>query len=240
VTSDPQSDSKQRRDGAPAPDGAGRGNPRTELWARFMTGRPARKVSRHYSRFVGLMKFALPLIALALAGLVAIWPQLQETGDAPALEPEVAQQSSTEMISPRYFGTDEADRPYSIIGRSARQLGDTGEIIELTEPEAEITLEDGAWMILLADFGRLNQVDSEIYLRGSVNVFRDDGYEFLTDEAFIDLDTRNAWGDMPVEGQGPGAQVVAQGFRIENGGTTVVFTGESRMLLRPGGGETAP
>ena len=40
-------------------------------------------------------------------------------------------------------------------------------------------------------------------LDGGVNIFSDEGYEFRTERAEIDIDANTAWGDQPIEGQGP-------------------------------------
>ena len=42
-----------------------------------------------------------------------------------------------------------------------------------------------------------------------------------------------AEGDDPITGQGPFGTVAAQGFRILDRGDTIIFTGHTRMLIRP-------
>jgi len=43
----------------------------------------------------------------------------------------------------------------------------------------------------------------------------------------------SAEGDDPIEGHGPFGTIVAEGFRIENQGEVIVFTGKARLLLEP-------
>jgi lipopolysaccharide export system protein LptC len=61
---------------------------------------------------------------------------------------------------------------------------------------------------------------------------QDQGYEFHTTKARIDLDARTAAGDAPVNGRGPQGEIQAEGFEILDGGTRVVFHGRSRALFQ--------
>ncbi len=190
--------------------------------------RPAGR-GRGYTRFVNILKVVLPLLALALTAIVVIWPELQ---DRAADRATVADADPGRMMSPRLSGVDAHDRPYSIVGTSARQSDAGGDIVVFDNLEAELTMEDGTWLAVLSDHGMVDNVRSVIELSGDVNLFRDDGYTFYTDNVNIDLEERTAWGDDPVQAHGPAGEVAAQGFRIDNDSGVVVFTGRSELLLR--------
>jgi lipopolysaccharide export system protein LptC len=199
---------------------------------RYARPRRARPVGRAYSRFVAVMKWLLPALALGLAGLVVLWPELEEApiptrSAMPSQELEAGQ-----MANPRFAGVDDRNRPYSVTGNSASTHPDREGIVVIDGPEAEITLESGAWLALMAERGLLDNEEGHVRLEGSVSLFRDDGFTFASDEMEIDLRSRRAWGDEPVSAHGPSAEIAATGFRIEEGGRTVAFTGPTRLVMR--------
>ena len=213
------------------------GRPRDRL-ERFAPRLRPRRINQTYSRLVGLLKVTLPAVALVIVALVVFWPKLQ-TEPEPVIDQTAAVQAvqnTGSMTRPRFFSTDGSSRPYSIIADRAEQASENA-VIHLTRPEAEMTLEDGTWLALIADQGRYDQQGGQIFLRGSVNLFRDDGTEFLTNTAHIDLTAGNAWGDEPVAGHGPFGELIADGFRIDDTAGVIVFTGHSRLLLRDDEGE---
>lgn len=195
--------------------------------------RRVRGAGRAYSRFVSIMKWLLPGLAIALAGLVVAWPEIEE---APIPQrSDVAPRDELEdgqMASPRFAGIDDRNRPYSVTGASAFTHPEREEIVVIERPEAEITLETGAWLALIAERGLLDNEEGHIRLEGTVSLFRDDGFTFASDEMEIDLRDRRAWGDAPVLAHGPSAEIEAAGFRIEEGGGRVAFTGPSRLVIR--------
>ena len=113
-----------------------------------------------YTRFVTVMKIALPMLAAGLVVLLAVWSQfnLQETRFTLGVT-EVApdQIESLNMVNARFDGIDEKNRPYSVTAELVTQAGESADTIELTGPKADITLESGAWIALTADSGAFSR-----------------------------------------------------------------------------------
>ena len=103
----------------------------------------------------------------------------------------------------------------------------------MDDPDGEITLEDGTWLAVRAGHGRLEQAAQMLTLSDNVEIFRDDGTLVETDEVVVDLEAEEAWGDQPIRVLAPGLEVVAQGFRVDNAGETIVFVGRTSLVLRP-------
>ena len=207
--------------------------------ARFAPSQRRSDPGRAYTVFVGSMKAILPAVALTIIGLVVFWPKIQPEPEPIIDETEAAAiEHSGSMARPRFFSTDDESRPYSIIANEAEQSRD-GSVIDLQRPEAELTLKDGTWLALIADRGWFDQAQENVRFLGRVNLFRDDGVEFVTEEAFVDLSSGNAWGDVPIAGHGPFGELIADGFRIDDNNSVVVFTGRSRLLLRQRGEESS-
>lgn len=213
------------------------GERRARSWDRLAPRRAIGKASRGYSRFVTSMKFALPVLAVAVIGLVAFWPSPDRpVSDAP-LPDSVGGSETGQMISPRIAGVDAHNRPYSIVGVSAQQRLSGGERVVFNGPQAEMTLSNGAWLALMANQGEIDRDRSELVLSGAVSLFRDDGYAFVTEEVHVDLERTLAWGNSPVEAYGPAGQVEADGFRLDGERNIIVFLGNSRLVLRDGSDE---
>ncbi len=193
--------------------------------------------SRAYSRFVSLMKFLLPVVALLLIALVVAWPHIN-TGDlgfrlgVTVLKLTGADDPS--MINPRYVGTDSDNQPFSITADLARNVSQSGSKVTLVMPKADITLEDGTWLVLTANDGVFARAEKKLNLAGSVNLYHDSGYEFRTDRAIIDLTAGIAESNDPVHGQGPFGQLQSSGFRMVNKGKVIYFLGKSKLTLYPG------
>jgi lipopolysaccharide export system protein LptC len=68
-----------------------------------------------------------------------------------------------------------------------------------------------------------------------VRVNQDRGFEFNSDEVHYLVNAGEGWGDRPVVAQGPFGVIAADGFRLFEGGKTVVFTGPARARIASGG-----
>ena len=190
-----------------------------------------------YSSFVGVMKLALPLMATALVLLLVAWPQLISDDGRFGLSLSRIGAEQTEnlsMLNARFEGRDELNRPFSITADTATQASGDADLVDLEAPKADLTLEDGTWLALTARVGRYRPKRETLDLNGNVSLFHDQGFEFATEAASIDLGEGSAAGSAPVRGQGPAGELEAEGFRIFDHGERIVFTGKSRLLLYSG------
>ncbi|MDP4797014.1 MAG: LPS export ABC transporter periplasmic protein LptC, partial [Rhodospirillales bacterium] len=116
----------------------------------------------------------------------------------------------------------------------------TGNVVELDSPKADILLEDNTWLVLTAKRGIFGREAEALDLVGSVVLYHDSGYEFLTEKAKIDLKKSIAEGDQPIRGQGPFGNLQAEGFRLVDKGKKIYFTGKSKLTIYPGAGQRNP
>ena len=196
----------------------------------------ARKASSRYSRFVFLMRYILPAVALALVVLVIAWSQMEGGKSRFRLNfASVAPQDSNTlaMVKPRFTGIDSTERPFTVTANAASQAAVGSSLVDLDNPVADVTLKDGTWIALRSTEGTYNQKTSELELRGEVDLFHDQGYEFQTSSAFINLQDGKAYGKAPVHGQGPFGVLKSEGFQVAEHGKVVFFTGRAVLLLYP-------
>ncbi len=192
------------------------------------------------SRYVGVLKFLLPVLAAVLVGLIAFWPQLQErTGEFRLRFETLGSQEAdvVQMINPRFLGVDVADRRYTITAGRATQVEEGR--INLENPKGDMALENGSWVVLSANTGAYYRDRRILDLAGSVNLYHDAGYEFSTEQASIDLGKGTAAGDVATTGQGPIGHIQSDGFRVFDRGERVLFTGKARLVLYDGKGRAS-
>ena len=198
-------------------------------------------VNRHhastYSRFVNWMKLFLPFLAVLIIIMVAIWPHLKVKNNRFQIEFSSLKMGASEdpsMVNPRYIGTDNNSQTYSVTADLAKNLLQGDSAVDLEMPKADITMEDGSWVVLTADTGIYGRRAKTLDLAGAVNMFHDSGYEFRTAKAHIDLTKGIVFGTEPVQGQGPFGNLNAEGFRLIKSSQTIYFTGKSKLIFYPG------
>ncbi len=192
------------------------------------------QVVQHTATVNTMKSIVLVGIVLSLAVLI-IWPFF-ETDDRflqlGISDVEVVEQDAPpELVRPRLYGIDANGQPYTITANTAEQK-QGGEVL-LKAVDADITLDSGAWMSVTAKLGTYWQKKREMDLEGDVVLVLDNGYEFETDTAFMDLKMREARGDDDIDGQGPLGTLRSNSFFVENGGELFVFTGDVHVVSYP-------
>ena len=205
--------------------------PRSETSAaavRLRAGRSAQAV------LIGVLKTLLPSFAIGMVLLIFAWPQINVESERFGLgvsELAADYTDSLSLLNARFDGVDEEGRPFSLSADEASQPSSVNEVVDLSLPKGDITLNDGTWLALTARTGKYDRQGNMLDLKGAVSLFHDQGFELQTETAAVDLEAGRAEGRDPVKGQGPFGQLLADGFRVEDRGDTIVFTGRSRMIL---------
>jgi len=189
-----------------------------------------------YSFFVVLMKVLLPAMAAALVLLLVVWPQLSPIDNhfrVGISKISLDQAESLNMLNPRYDGRDNKNQPFSVTADLASQESGASKVVDLDLPKADLTMEDGTWLVITANSGRYDREAEMVELVDDVVFYHDEGFEVQTGFARIDLKAGSAEGDQAVYGQGPLGSIQSEGFRIESRGQRIFFTGKSRMIVYP-------
>lgn len=203
----------------------------------FQDIRTTRRLNPLYSQMVLLTKFVLPIAALMLVLVVAAWPYLQKEsigGIIFATGGALGERFAPAMVNPRYTGVDKDNRPFAVTADLAHNVVKDASIVDLEMPKADITTEDGSWIVLAADTGVYNKKEKFLDLEGAVNVFHDLGYELNTRKLRVNIEDRTVESILPVQGQGPVGDIASEGFRLNNVTRVILFSGKARLLLYPG------
>jgi lipopolysaccharide export system protein LptC len=187
-----------------------------------------------YSLFVLAMKVLLPALATAMVLLVIAWPQISPNEDRFRIgisSISLEEAESLSMLNPRFDGIDERNRPYSVTADLAVQDKRNDDLVDLELPKADMSMDDGTWVAVMAKSGRYDRKAETVDLTGDVVMFHDEGFEVKTDYARVDLNSGVAEGDHPVQAQGPGGSLESEGFRVEDRGERIFFTGKAHMVM---------
>ncbi len=190
-----------------------------------------------YSRFVLTTKLLLPAVAVLLVVLVVLWPHLNSSDRKFRMGFTTSKLDGAEgssMINPRFFGTDEKGRPFSITADVAHNPLAGESKVTLERPKADIALKDGTWLAVSAQSGIYDRDPNTLELKGGVTLFHDSGYEFKTETITVNMNEASATGRQPVSGHGPFGEVSAEGLVVKDKGMVLHFTGKARLLIRSG------
>ena len=189
-----------------------------------------------YSRFVALMKRALPIAAGALIAAVIAYSLVPRQSDKLSLATQSIGtiEGDLAMLKPRLTGTDRRGHPFLITADSARQEGANIHRATLKNVEADLTLDKGRWLNATAVQGFVDMDRNWLALTGGIAVFSDDGYELHTARADVDLKQGLFKGPVEVTGQGPAGTLRADTFEVDRQTSQLVLSGHVRMTINPG------
>ncbi len=191
---------------------------------------------RSYSRFVALMRIALPATAGAIVILVIAWPHIGEKSKNFQLgfsSIKIEDAGGQHLINPRFSSTDSKQQPFNLTAKIATQQKSDPNLVDLTLPKADLTSNAGTWIALSAKSGLYNREAETLKLQGSVNLFHDSGYELSTTAINLNLAEGTAEGDVPITGHGPSGTIKGTGFKIVGRGKKMIFTGKSKLIIYP-------
>lgn len=175
--------------------------------------------TERYSRFVMIMKRALPLAAAALVAAVLVYA-LQPRQERSARVAMTFQRlgivnDDLAMLKPRLTGMDDEGDPYLVTADEAIQDKSDSKRATLRNVQGDVTLKDGTWITTTAPQGLLDAKSGHLMLTGPIAVYSDSGYEIHTAEAYVDMRTGSVVGNKSVNGQGPFGIFRADRFRLE-------------------------
>lgn len=191
--------------------------------------------TRRYSRFVDVMKVALPLLAVGLLMLMIAWSILNETPLDMTWKSEMTKvvAGRIEMTAPQLTFTDEEGRDVFVEAKLATQEKGKSDQWTLDTIHARMTPLEGEGYSLLADSGQLDSEQQLLDLSGNVKVESSSGYTFKAKSAHVDLNAGRVTSEEPVEAQGGATRVVANRFEMWDRGDRFRFEGDVHFTSEP-------
>ena len=177
-------------------------------------------------------KRMLPVFALLLLALVALWPDLASEFDSRISLRHGGLSADTQagkLLNIRYHGVDSRDRPYTVTAVQAVQTGP--ERINLVQPKGDVVGENGSWTYVESNEGVYIQHAGLLDLSGDVVLYRDNGVTMRTQSVAMDLKAGAASGNEATHAEGPFGTLDSQGFALVDKGNIIQFDGKSRLFL---------
>ena len=188
-----------------------------------------------YSRFVTVMKRALPITAAALIAVVVVFSLLPRQSDKIQLAYERMGKIDNDlaMLKPRLTGSDRKGNPFVVTADAAIQDPHNVRRATLKKVMADLTIEKDRWLNATATQGAVDMDKQFLTLTGGIAIFSDDGYELHTANANVDLHKGTFKGPGVVTGQGPAGTLRADSFELDRNTSQLVLVGHVHMTIVP-------
>jgi lipopolysaccharide export system protein LptC len=197
---------------------------------------PQRRRRKPRGRLIDVLRWLLPAVALALIGLVVLWPQIMG-GPSGLIVPifnlgDSDQTTLLRMDGPRYVGQTNRGEPYELTAHSASLDPLAPNLIHLDQLAADLARVDGD-VRLTAMNGTYDRDAENVLLDGGIEVHTSSGYRFATPSAKVILEDGRVIGWQPIQGAGPAGALSADRFEIRDGGDVLHFNGHVKVTLLP-------
>jgi lipopolysaccharide export system protein LptC len=185
-----------------------------------------------YTRFVGIMKRALPIVAGMLVAAVLAYSFIPRQPDRVTMTYDYMAKVDNDlaMIKPRLTGSDAKGNPFVITADKAVQDRRNTRRARLKNVEADMT-DQQRWITATAATGLFDMNAGTLALDGGISVYSDSGYEMHTAKGNIDLKKGVFHGPVEVHGQGPLGTFRADRFQIDRTTRQMLLTGNVQMTL---------
>jgi lipopolysaccharide export system protein LptC len=186
-----------------------------------------------YTRFVAVMKRALPTAAFAI--IAAVMASFLVARQPAKLSMTYARldaiKNDLTMIKPHLSGTDAKGHPFVITADTAIQDIKNPKRARLKKIEADLTLDGEGWINTDAANGVVDMKAGKLALSGGIDVYSDSGYAFHSATAMLDLDKWIIWGNSTVTGQGPMGTMRADRFHYDRDAHQLTLDGHVHMTI---------
>ena len=200
-----------------------------------------RAAVRH-SRWVRLLRFGLPSIAMFLCA-VFVWVVVHDPRTSLGPQLDVASIGLTgatiTMQSPRLTGFDKEQRPYEVTAVRAEQSLVEPSKIDLTDMNARMAMRNKGWTTLAALEGHLDSERKLLGLKGAVKLENELGDNARLKSAMADFGAGTVHSDEPVEINVGRNTLTAEKMEILENGDRAIFEGKVVMIMRPENQPTA-
>ena len=207
-----------------------------ERLTSFSERRPSRlrTVGAGYTMFVRIIRFALPVVALILIGVVAAqlsFNQNDQQKITQVPETEKAKAGESEITAAKYESRDAQGRKYSLTADQAARVIDQTEAVSLTRPAGLIELGDDQTLQATAVSGLFDNAAQKLSLSGGVSLNYAEYYQLSVPELHVDLQDHSATGIGAVTMTAPEATITATGLSTSAQGDIVTLTGPIKGRL---------
>lgn len=189
-------------------------------------------MSLDYSFYINTLKKVLFIISFVLLVLMFLNKTVQKFTEITSKDNYNTDQEEQIVIEPKFIGLDKNKKPFTIRAEKAKKTRSNENLYRLEMPSGEIKDNSGNTIFLKSSKGEFNQNSQEIFLFKNVELTREDGLLFETEEAMIDLKTNDIFGKKNVSGKNKEGKIFSSGFSITEEGNKILFKGKTNLLIK--------
>ena len=189
-------------------------------------------MSLDYSFYINTLKKVLFIISFVLLVLMFLNKTVQKFTEITSKDNFNTDQEEQIVIEPKFIGLDKNKKPFTIRAEKAKKTRSNENLYRLEMPSGEIKDNSGNTIFLKSSKGEFNQNSQEIFLFKNVELTREDGLLFETEEAMIDLKTNDIFGKKNVSGKNKEGKIFSSGFSITEEGNKILFKGKTNLLIK--------
>ncbi|MDZ5450379.1 LPS export ABC transporter periplasmic protein LptC [Labrys sedimenti] len=186
------------------------------------------KAARAHSRLVRFLKFAVPAIAVAGAGIFVFLAVFNPFAPLPIVVPDPVKPSGEGILAverPHLTGSNNRGQKYDVTATGGTQKVNVPGVVSLTGLKAVITAPDQSDATLSAETGTFDTVGQLLDLKGDVRVKSTKGYDATLKSASIDLKASTVNSTEPVTVNLTSGTISGNGLSIVQGGSKILFKG---------------
>ncbi len=196
-----------------------------------------RRALRH-SRHVRVLRIAIPVTLLLVVGGLTLWAWLDPMRSIlrrlPAQIGGIAVSGSKiTMAAPKLSGYTRDGRWYEFTARSAAQDITKPDVVELTDLNVKIEMQQKETMALTAAQGVLDRKSGILVLKRDILIVSSNGLEMRLTEAVIDTGSGDIVSSQPVQVKTQQATLNANGLEVLKGGEVITFTDGVTAVIVP-------
>jgi len=189
-----------------------------------------------HDRLVKVLKIGLPALTGVVLAFLFFAP-LEDKQEVSFLLNKNQVQTAPERLrvaAAEYRGQDNQGRPFVLSARSAVQRTSAVPIVEISDMNARIQLQNGPAQIN-AGQGRYNMDTDHVAVVGPIQFTAADGYRMATNDVDVDLRNSTMTSRGAVAGNIPLGQFSAGQLHANLPDRTVVLSGRARLHIPQGG-----
>jgi lipopolysaccharide export system protein LptC len=187
-----------------------------------------------HSRKVRVLKLALPVAAVLLAGSFAAYSYISVPGSVSFDISESAYaDGKLVMANPKLDGFTKESRPYSMSAIRALQHLDESGIVDLEGIDARLPVGGENFAVIDADRGVYDREKNTLNFLSPISVKTTDGMTITLQSAFLEIEKGNMRTTDPVAIRMTGAQLMADAMSVRENGKVLIFEKRVKMELTP-------
>ena len=192
------------------------------------------KQAQRHSSLVGMLKKALPVVALGLVAwfIVMGFLNTKSIGNI-KVESTGISNGMLVMEAPKMSGFNRDNRPYDLSASRAKQDLKRPSIIKMENLQATLPMQENVFADVKANTGIYNSDKEWLSLDQDIEINAQDGTIILLNTAEIDLSKGRLVSNNPVSVSTSNTSISANQVEVIDNGSVIIFKQKVRMTIQP-------